>query len=96
MKMNKKYKLDKEEKKLLQSTENGEWVSVPGVKGAIRKYAAYVRDTVRKDKRVKIRISSRDLEMLQRKALEEGLPYQTLISSLIHKYISGKLVESRI
>ncbi|MEW5694191.1 MAG: CopG family antitoxin [Candidatus Hydrogenedentota bacterium] len=94
--MSKKYKLDKEEKEILQSVESGEWVSIPDVKGAIKRYANYARDTIKKDKRVNIRISNRDLEMIQRKAIEEGIPYQTLISSLIHKYISGRLVEGRI
>ena len=51
--------------------------------------------SLRKDKRVNIRISEHDLLALQRKALEEGLPYQTLISSLLHLYINDRLVESR-
>jgi len=45
----------------------------------------------RKDQRINIRISSKDLEAIQKRALEEGLPYQTLISSLLHKYVSGRL-----
>lgn len=94
--MSKKYKLDKEEKEILQSVEDGEWVSIPNIKSAIKRYATYARDTIKKDKRVNIRISNRDLEMIQRKAIEEGIPYQTLISSLIHKYISGRLVEGRV
>jgi len=48
-----------------------------------------------KDKRLKIRISERYLEAIQHKAIEEGIPYQTLISSLIHKFISGRLIEAR-
>ena len=49
------------------------------------------KDTVRKDKRIYIRISNRDLKAIQLKAAEEGLPYQTLVSSIIHKYITGSL-----
>ena len=51
-------------------------------------------NTMKKNKRVNVRISERDLQLVQRKALEEGIPYQTLISSLIHKYINGRLVDS--
>jgi len=94
--MNKKYKLDSEEKEILASVENGEWVSIPDVKNQIKKYAGYARNTLKKDKRLNIRMSNVDLEMIQRKAIEEGIPYQTLISSLIHKYVSGRLIESRI
>jgi predicted DNA binding CopG/RHH family protein len=54
---------------------------------------AYARNTLRKDKRLNIRISERDLIELQRKAVKEGLPYQTYVSSIIHKFINGSLVE---
>ena len=50
--------------------------------------------TFRKDRRLNIRISSKDLEAIQKRALEEGLPYQTLISSLLHKFASGRLKEA--
>jgi predicted DNA binding CopG/RHH family protein len=49
--------------------------------------------TFRKDRRLNIRLSSKDLEAIQKRALAEGLPYQTLISSLLHKYASGRLKE---
>jgi predicted DNA binding CopG/RHH family protein len=49
------------------------------------------RKQLKKDKRINIRISSRDLEALQRRAIEEGLPYQSLVSSVLHKYVSGGL-----
>lgn len=86
-------KLDKYEKEILESYENDEWTEVPDVKNEIKKHTAYAKSTTRKDKRVNIRMSQRDLESLQRKALEEGIPYQTLISSLLHKYVNGRLVE---
>jgi len=88
-----KTKLDKYEKEILDSYEKGEWVEVPNQKNEIKKHVNYAKATLRKDKRVNIRISQKDLESIQRKAIEEGIPYQTLISSLIHKYNSGKLVE---
>jgi predicted DNA binding CopG/RHH family protein len=55
----------------------------------------YARNTLKKDKRLNIRISERDLTELQRKAVTEGLPYQTYLSSIIHKFLSGKLVEAK-
>jgi len=54
-------------------------------------FQAVAEETFKKDKRINIRISSRDLESLQRRALEEGIPYQTLVSSVLHKYVSGGL-----
>ncbi|MDI6773547.1 MAG: antitoxin [bacterium] len=87
-------KLDSKEKELLDSVERGEWRSVRGLKGERRRYGLYAAATVRKDRRVNIRISTKDLEAIQKRALEEGLPYQTLISSLLHKYVAGRLREA--
>jgi len=87
--------LSKKEKFVLESVEKGEWKSVRGVKGKIKKYQEYAKATFRKDKRVNIRISEKDLIGIQKKALEEGLPYQTLISSVLHKFVSGRLVEKK-
>jgi predicted DNA binding CopG/RHH family protein len=56
-------------------------------------YSEYASATFKKDRRVNIRISSKDLEALQKRALEEGLPYQTLIASILHKFVSGRLIE---
>jgi predicted DNA binding CopG/RHH family protein len=84
-------KLDSSEKELLASVEKGEWRSVPGLKEERKRYSGYAAATFRKDKRVNIRISGKDLDALQKRALEEGLPYQTLISSLIHKFVAGRL-----
>ena len=53
----------------------------------------YAKATFRKDRRLNIRLSSKDLEAIQKRALAEGLPYQTLIASLLHKYASGRLKE---
>jgi len=80
--------LDKNEKELLDSFENEEWNSVPNISERKAELKDYTRATIRKDKRVNIRISERDLKELQRIALREGLPYQTLISSILHKYIN--------
>jgi len=88
-----KYYLDDEEKELIESIEKGEWQSVKKVRQEIKKHQAYAANTLRKDKRVNIRISSQDLEQLQARAVEEGIPYQTLMASVLHKFISGRLVE---
>jgi len=82
-------KLDKEEKELLDSFDKGEWKSRSNLSDRKEELKNYARATIRKDKRVNIRISERDLKELQRIALREGLPYQTLISSILHKYVTG-------
>jgi predicted DNA binding CopG/RHH family protein len=86
-------KMTKEEKKILKSFEEGEWVLVPDNTKRKKELIQYARNTLKKDKRLNIRISERDLVELQRKAVKEGLPYQTYVSSIIHKFISGTLVE---
>jgi predicted DNA binding CopG/RHH family protein len=86
-------KLDKEERELLKSVEAGEWKSVRNRKREVSRYQEYAKATFRKDRRVNIRISGKDLEALQKRALEEGIPYQTLISSVLHKYVSGRFQE---
>ena len=83
-----------EEKALLRSFERGEWKSVPNQSTEKKRFQRYAAATLRKDCRVNIRISGRDLEAIQKRAVEEGLPYQTLISSLLHKYVSGRLREA--
>ncbi len=86
-------KLNSEEKEILQSVERGEWRRVRGAVKQKGSYREYAKATVRKDKRVNIRMSEKDLVHFQKKAVEEGLPYQTLISSVLHKYISGRLID---
>lgn len=86
-------KLNKTEKALLKSYEAGEWKSAKPTNDDILKYRRYARSTFQKDRRVNIRISSKDLEDMRKKALQEGIPYQTLIASVIHKYVSGVLKE---
>ena len=85
--------LDKEEQDLRESVEKGEWISVENIKEEIRAAREYARATRVKDQRMNIRISKKDLNALKVRALEEGMPYQTLVSSIIHKYLSGRLVE---
>lgn len=83
-------RLDQEEQELLEAYESGEFES--DLNDERREHLAKAAEaTFKKDKRINIRISSRDLEALQRRALEEGLPYQSLVSSILHKYVSGGL-----
>ena len=86
-------KLEMDEKQLRESVERGEWTSSAGGNPEIQRYTQYAKATFRKDRRLNIRISSKDLEAIQKRALVEGLPYQTLIASLLHKYAAGRLKE---
>jgi len=90
-----KTKLSKEEKEILSSFEKGEWVPVTNFSKRKKELIDYARNTMKKDKRLNIRISERDLLELQRKAIKEGLPYQTYVSSIIHKFVNGSLVEAK-
>jgi predicted DNA binding CopG/RHH family protein len=83
------------EEEILASFERGEWKPARNQKGEIARFRAAAEATLLKDKRVNIRISSRDLEGLQAKAAEEGVPYQTLMTSVLHKFVSGRLVETQ-
>jgi predicted DNA binding CopG/RHH family protein len=85
--------LDNEEKELLTSFEAGEWQSV-GDPNRLLELQSYAKAAIAKDKRITLRLSSADLEGIQTRAIEEGIPYQTLISSVIHKYVTGRLVEA--
>ena len=86
-------KLSKQEKQITESVERGDWRSVRGVNKQIKRYKEYAKATVRKDKRVNIRMSEKDLIRIRKKAMEEGLPYQTLISSILHRYANNRLVD---
>ena len=85
-----KVKLSKEEIDLLHSVESGEYESTL-TEARRKELEATAANTFRKDKRINIRISNRDLIAVQSRASEEGIPYQTLVSSIIHKYVSGTL-----
>jgi len=86
-------RLDPDERALTGSVERGEWRSVRDLHRQRKRYQKYAELTLRKDRRVNIRISGKDLSAIQKRAIEEGLPYQTLIASLLHKYAAGRLVE---
>ena len=83
--------LDEEEVQILQDFERGEFTSITNFKEAKQKLEEAAAEFLQKDKRINIRISSRDLEALKKRATKEGMPYQTLISSTLHKFVTGKL-----
>ncbi len=86
---------DKEELELMKSIETEEWVSVNNLEEEIEKAKKAAEATLTKSERMNIRITPNDLRRLKIRAMEEGMPYQTLVSSIIHKYLIGRLQEQR-
>lgn len=87
-------KTDRYEDEILAAFDKGTMKSV-ATKAELSKFRAAARSTAIKDRRVNIRLSSGDLHDIQARALEEGLPYQTLIASVLHKYVAGRLSEHK-
>src|SRR3954469_3172644 len=85
-------KIDAYEREVLKAYDSGKLASI-ATKAELEKFKAAARATAIKDRRVNIRLSSIDLSDIQVKALEEGVPYQTLIASVLHKYVTGRLSE---
>jgi|SRR3972149_9103374 len=90
---NENIKLTADEQEILDTYEANEWQPVENREAEIGSYRQYARATFKKDRRVNIRISEKNLEALQKRAVEEGIPYQTLISSILHKYLNGRLID---
>ncbi|PKA14310.1 MULTISPECIES: antitoxin [Leptospira] len=88
-----KYKLSQEEKDLESSIERNEWKPVDNKAQYLKKFKSAAKNTLLKDKRMNIRIAGKDIQLLKTKALEVGIPYQTLVSSILHQYVTGKLTE---
>jgi predicted DNA binding CopG/RHH family protein len=84
--------IDAEEKLLIEQLDNREWQSA--TTETRQRFIKAAQNTLLKDKRMNIRISSHDYEGLRLKAAEEGMPYQTLVASVLHKYVSGRLIEA--
>ena len=85
-------KYDKEEKDILYAYESGNMKLSTPSKKEIETIKAIAKNTFKKDKRITIRLYDHDFKGIQKKALEMGIPYQTLISGLIHRYIEGELI----
>ncbi len=82
-----------QETDLINSLEGDEWNSIPDLPSMKERLLRAATETALKDHRINIRISKRDVEALKTKALEEGIPYQTLVTSILHKYVTGKLID---
>jgi len=87
-----KIKLSKYEKEILDAYEKGELKTVKNFESEKKRITNYAKEFMKKDYRLNIRISKQDLKAIQAKAMEEGLPYQTFIASVIHKVAHGKAV----
>lgn len=89
----KRINLDKEEQQILRDFERGEFKRVSNFRKEKQELEEAARSTFLKDKRINIRISTRDLERIQKRAAKEGIPYQTFISGSLHKLVTGRLKE---
>jgi predicted DNA binding CopG/RHH family protein len=85
--------LDRYEKQVLSAFEAGKLKSMVTSKASLRRYGEYARATLGKNKRVNIRLSTPELSEIRARAAEEGIPYQTLIASVLHKFVAGRFVE---
>ncbi len=93
--MNQMKRLDRYERGILSAHEKGRLVSTRPTKAQLGAFREAARATFIKNRRVNIRLSAADLLDIQARAYEEGVPYQTLIASVLHKYVSGRLHEKR-
>ena len=93
--MNKQKYLDREEQKLMESLEDDNWKSTGDLESWKNILSKTATNTLTKDQRMNIRITKNDLDGIKQKAMEEGIPYQTLVSSIIHKYVTGRLTETQ-
>jgi len=87
-------KFDDYEKRLIASIEAEEWDSVNDLAAEVELARQIARNTAAKDDKITIRISGRDLELLKSMAMDQGMPYQTMVTSVLHKYATGKLKET--
>lgn len=85
--------IDNEEQEILEAFEQGKLTPIADKEAEMQKHQRYAAETFKKDKRINIRISSRDLDALRKRALREGIPYQTLVTSILHKYVDGRFQE---
>jgi predicted DNA binding CopG/RHH family protein len=85
--------IDNSDTEILESVENGEWTSIPNADDMKKHLMQVAAETAIADYRINISVLQRDVEVLKTKALEEGIPYQMLVTSILHKYVTGKLIE---
>ena len=87
--------IDDDEREIIESLEADEWFSVADAEFHKAEATEIARSTMRKDRRMNVRISERDMRNLKIRAAEEGIPYQTLVTMVLHKYVTGQLTEAR-
>jgi predicted DNA binding CopG/RHH family protein len=87
--------IDDDEREIVASLEADEWISVADADTGKAEATEIARSTMRKDRRMNVRISERDMRNLKIRAAEEGIPYQTLVTMVLHKYVTGQLTETR-
>jgi len=87
--------VDNEERKLIKSLEIDGWMPSKNIEAWKTRLAETATNTLTKDQRMNIRITRKDLDGIKLKAVEEGIPYQTLVASIIHKYVTGRLMEKQ-
>ena len=83
----------REDQELIDSAERGEWVLAENQEMWKAMLVKTAENTLKKDKRMNVRMSQRDMLLLKTRALEEGIPYQTLVTMVLHKYVTGRLIE---
>lgn len=88
----KHYDLDQDEKEILKDFEEGNFVSTKNLSEELKFAKQAAKNFMKRDSRINIRISAADLNMVRRIAVQEGLPYQTLLASVIHKFVTGRLI----
>ncbi len=86
---------DQEEKDILESYERGEWTSIDDTGVEKNMLGETAKNTLHLNKKVDIQLSQKDFDQIQIKAAQQGIPYETLLSSIIHRYVSGDLVENK-
>lgn len=86
-------KLNKYEKEILQASEKGKLKPIPRMRAEMRRMQKHAREDLRKDTRVNFRLSQMDFTGLRQRALREGIPYQTLLASIVHKFVTGTLID---
>lgn len=87
-------KLDQEEREIVEAFESGNLKRSKNAANTQKRHQEYAEAMFRKDARINIQLTSKGLRGLQKKALAEGIPYQTLIASVLHKYVEGHLHEN--
>lgn len=85
------FDLTGEEKELLEEFERGEWKEIENAKAEKKRYESYARNTLNKLKNINIRVTIRDLQKIKARAIEQGFPYQSIVSALIHQYANRKI-----